>query len=233
MTAPLQASAAEELSTEGFATFGRVLSRSETETFRSEVRELVSAGSLPEGVTRQDDGRTEDGSATFHTMFGACQALHPDLVERLVSDAVALLGGSTRLLSDELFVKPAVVGAALSWHQDWPVYPDLQAQYLTFWVALSDVDSTRGALQFVPGSHRQGRFLPGEFRNGVVPDPRLLALEDSLSPLPEVREEDAVDAAPLSAGEASVHHCHTWHRSHPNRSGVDRAAAVVRVVLAD
>jgi hypothetical protein len=134
------------------------------------------------------------------------------------------------LVSDEVIVKAPRVGGEVGWHQDWFVKPDRPSRYITCWIPLDDVEPGNGAMQIIPGTHNLGPFLPREFRSGVVPDGRLLALEAAgMEPLP-----DPLSAAlplvelTMSKGDCSFHHCLTWHRSLPNRSSGPRRAIVQR-----
>ena len=106
------------------------------------------------------------------------------------------------LLSDQIFVKPPLVGSAKEYHQDsgaWPhLYPPNQ---ITCWIALDEATVENGCLRYIRGSHRLGLIWPEHF-------PQLQSaglLED------EVPVE-------VPAGSAVLHHSLTLHYSGPNRS---------------
>src|SRR6185295_7441061 len=86
-------------------------------------------------------------------------ALHPGFFPKIHD----LLGGTTRLLSNEYFVTPSGAKPRLSWHRDleegnFPTLP-LGDSLLTInaLILLSDVGPENAPTLVVPGSHRWGR----------------------------------------------------------------------------
>jgi hypothetical protein len=113
-----------------------------------------------------------------------------------------------------LIHKPPTGGRAAPWHQDeafWDDKSHLKCNSLSVWMPLDDVVVESGAMQFLPGSHRNDvlrhRSEPGE--------PLFLDEDVDLS---------TAVACPLPAGGATFHHCRTLHHTAENTSGRPRRA---------
>lgn len=144
--------------------------------------------------------------------------------------ASQLIGArQVRVLEDNALYKEPGVGGSLSWHQDYPYWPLAQANALTAWVALDDVDASNGAMRMAAGSHLAGETLPGIFGTGTTYMEDMRA--DTVRPI-EDPEALGWDVRTIDArkGEVSFHHSLTWHASLPNTSDRPRRAAIVRYV---
>lgn len=139
------------------------------------------------------------------------------LRSRGLSIAKQILGPDAKFVFDHALRKPAG-GPATPWHQDVAFYP-LGTRYDTFtiWVALDDVDSQNGCMEFVPGSHEG----PLHRHRSINNDPRIHGIEAL-----EVDHSRAV-ACPLKAGGATLHHRSTLHYTAPNVTGEARRAYAV------
>jgi len=141
-----------------------------------------------------------------------------DLVEHVLGPDVILWGS-------QLFCKPAGTGIAVPWHQDghfWPIRP---LATCTVWLALDDVTIENGAMQFVPGSHRERLLYEHEDAVGEE-----VALNAQLAPRHLQLDRAEVDTLP--AGGLSLHDVYLVHGSEPNRSDRRRAAFVIRYMPA-
>jgi ectoine hydroxylase-related dioxygenase (phytanoyl-CoA dioxygenase family) len=109
------------------------------------------------------------------------------------------------------FIKEPESAAIAAWHQDATYFGLLPHLHVTAWVALTDATAENGCMEFLPGSHERGQ-LP--HTAGVVASSvnrARQAVDGSVDDAPAVH-------APLRAGEFSLHHTLTLHRSQPNRS---------------
>ena len=110
--------------------------------------------------------------------------------------------------------KPALKSRAAPWHQDEAYWrPELTYHALGVWLPLHEVSVERGAMQFIPGSHK------GE----------LLQHHHVGEPIANLLEAEGVDtsnavACPLPAGGATFHHHRTLHYTAPNTTELDRLA---------
>ena len=138
---------------------------------------------------------------------------------RLAGMARRLTGSdAVRLFHDQALVKKPGPSAASPWHQDQPYWPSREPGMLSCWMALDDVTIDRGAMQFVPGSHRWGEFEPISFA-GDGPELRSLIS-------PEQEAEWTVDPIELKAGDCTWHHGLTFHYTRPNTTEHVRRALV-------
>ena len=66
------------------------------------------------------------------------------------------------LLYDQLFVKEAETSNPTRWHNDQPYWAVRGWQVMSFWLALDETTADSGALEFVKGSHKWGRWFQPE-----------------------------------------------------------------------
>ena len=140
-----------------------------------------------------------------------------DIAEELIGPDVILWGS-------QIFCKPAQTGLPISWHQDghfWPIRP---LKTLNVWLAIEDVTVENGCMQYIPGSHSEGRLYPHV--------PCDVAGEQLLEEMVDPAYYNAADAKPdeLEAGQFSLHDTFLIHGSEANRSQKRRAAFVWRMI---
>jgi ectoine hydroxylase-related dioxygenase (phytanoyl-CoA dioxygenase family) len=133
--------------------------------------------------------------------------------------AATLLGvRALRFWHDQVFVKPPRHPGVVPWHQDFSYWTRTQPScHITVNVMLDDADERSGCLWFVPGSHRAGLLPKLPFDAPVEAIRRHLPAGFVWRPV----------AAPLRAGQATIHHSHTLHGSYANQSDRWRRAAVL------
>ena len=138
---------------------------------------------------------------------------------RLAGIAKRLTGSATvSLFHDQALVKKPGPSAASPWHQDQPYWPSKEAGMLSCWMALDDVTEDRGAMQFVPGSHKWGEFAPIEFSGEGAQLEELIPETERENWKPVVEE--------LKAGSCTWHHGLTAHFTRPNTTPHTRRALV-------
>ena len=123
-------------------------------------------------------------------------------------DAARLLGrdSSIRLMMDATMAKlpgHAEKGSGTDFHQDTPGHMYLEANFLTAWIALDEIEKDMGAMQFYSGSHKLGNL-------GQVG-----ALWDEWAPYIE-RFCTLTGPIELRPGDATVHANGTIHGTGPN-----------------
>lgn len=158
--------------------------------------------------------------------------IDPWLHDLIFSPAVAvpmaqLLGTpSLRLWHDQVFYKPPHHRGCVPWHQDYSYWTRATpARHVSMHIVLDDADVDNGCLHMVPGSHRW-ELLPA-----VSFDAPIDSLLEHLPP--DRREAFAPVPVRLRAGEASIHHSHTVHGSHPNCADRPRRALVINAMHPD
>ncbi len=138
---------------------------------------------------------------------------------RLAGIARALTGSDgVRLFHDQALVKKPGPSAPSPWHQDQPYWPSKEAGMLSCWMALDVVTKERGAMQFVPGSHKWGEFAPVSFAGDGD------ALVDMVTD--GQRAEWTAVVEELEPGSCTWHHGLTAHYTEPNTTEHTRRALV-------
>lgn len=123
----------------------------------------------------------------------------------------ALLGSDIVVFSTSMFCKPPRSAKFVSWHQDLTYWRLTGTEAVTVWLALSPATRQSGCMRMLPGSHLR-ELVP--HRDTFNRD-NLLTRGQSIVEIPN--DNDVVDVE-LLPGQFSVHHGHTFHGSHPNRS---------------
>jgi hypothetical protein len=135
--------------------------------------------------------------------------------------ARALLGDRVVIYRAVLMNKPKAGGTVLPWHQDGGLFWGLDRDpVLQIWTALDDAPPEAGAVEVLPGSHKQGLATP---LGGVIPEPIVKARG----------AETLRVTLGARAGEAILLHNHVWHRSLVNRTGKERRAFSVCYMSGD
>ena len=156
-------------------------------------------------------------NTSTHDAWFQCIINHPTVLDA----AVAILGPNVQYFQDNVFYKPARDGAPTFWHQDNIWWHSNPPNMLTIWIALDDVDSTNGAVEYVPGSHSHliDPQLPINDVNGS--SYKVLA--------PEQVDMKKVVSFKVPAGHAVMHHCLTIHGAPANASDRPRRGYTVHL----
>ena len=157
------------------------------------------------------------GSPWWHWFHGMIR--HP----RILAAASSVLGPNVLIRNADIFVKAVDDPKRIRWHVDC-TSPESEAnKLLTMWIAISDSTMENGAVEWVKGSH--AFELPPEVHDKA-----------SLSYPPEgAAHLDQLPRAPnlLRAGQMSLHHFRTVHRSGTNLTEKPRIGLVLRMMAGD
>lgn len=200
----------------GFVSPVRVFEPDDARRLRAYVDDLLTA------VVDADDPRNAYSVISYH-MF--CAGLY-DLVQTpaildLVEDVI---GPDIVCWGTHLFAKLPDDPKAVPFHQDAAYWPLTPSRSVTVWLAIDDTDAENAAMQFVPGSHREGA-LPHVER--ALDGTRVLKREAIGM---EARPKRFVNA--LAAGELSLHSDLLLHGSDANRSSRRRTGLTIRYAAA-
>lgn len=149
-------------------------------------------------------------------------AYHPKILDA-VED---LIGPDIRILSSTVFPKKPGDGTFVDWHQDGTYFalePD--NVQVAAWLALSDAPVEAGCMEMVAGSHRLGQLNHKE----VASEKHMLSLGQTVN---AEFKQDQTEFMPVKAGQISLHHTHTIHRSGPNNSTWRRVGVTLTYVPA-
>jgi phytanoyl-CoA hydroxylase len=212
---------------QGYARLGRLLNDEGLASLRARADDLMMGRMSGTGLFFQLD--TETGSYDDLTFGLGYQgpSLNYRKIEKLEKDALflawlsnavfqriaqALVGERVVLYRAVLMNKASNGGTVLPWHQDGGLFWGLDRDpTLQIWTALDDAPVDAGAVEVIPGSHREGLATP---LGGVIPEPIVQAR----------RAEQKIVPLPARAGEVLLLHNHIWHRSLVNRTGHPRRA---------
>ncbi len=144
---------------------------------------------------------------------------------RLVSRVVDLIGPDVVCWTTHYFCKMPHDDNAVAWHQDayyWPLSP---SKAVSVWLAIDDVDSENACMQYVSGSHLQGKI------------PHRISREEEKNVLrftvDGVESYGRVVDVALKSGELSLHSDLLLHGSGANHSDRRRCGLTLRYVATD
>lgn len=149
-------------------------------------------------------------------------AYHP----RILDAVEDLIGPNIRILSSTVFPKNPGDGAFVDWHQDGTYFalePD--DQQVAAWLGLSDAPVESGCMEMALGSHRLGQLSHAE----VSSEKHMLSLGQTVN---APFQKDKTEFMPVKAGQISLHHTHTIHRSGPNTTSFRRVGVTLTYVPA-
>jgi len=205
----------------------RVLDDDQVDALRADLARLMepSQADNPLFYEYHNNEADEPGKTLFHALgaWRVSSAFHDLLFHPAIAvPASQIMGGAVRFWHDQLFVKPALDGAVVAWHQDYSYWTRTKPMaHLTCWIGLDDSTLENGCVHYVPRSHKWD-LLP---RTDLACD--MEAVLDVLTD--EQKGQFKPVAIELKKGEASFHHPLMLHGSYENRSDRPRRACVINV----
>ncbi|MFW0079330.1 MAG: phytanoyl-CoA dioxygenase family protein [Coxiella endosymbiont of Haemaphysalis qinghaiensis] len=141
-----------------------------------------------------------------------------DLIESPLKKLTAeFIGNEVKLAKMNIISKSIYANQPVPCHQDIAYSPENPYEF-SFWLALHEVNTSGGVLEFLPGSHREEIVPAIDFWNPEFVD----TLQRS------TRWKNQAISIPLQVGDIIVFDSCIWHRSAYNTSGKDRFALVTR-----
>lgn len=129
------------------------------------------------------------------------------------------------LIFDQLLVKEPGTSTETLWHHDLTYWPVAGEQIATLWLALDNVTSATGAVEYLKGSHRWGqKFLAVSFN----PDEKYT---ENLPEVPDIeaeRDQHDIVSFDLAPGDCTIHHAATLHHAPGNTSSDTRRRAYIQ-----
>ena len=144
----------------------------------------------------------------------------------IVSQVKKILGNDVILWGMHIMHKPAKTGKKIPWHQDgtyWPITPKATC---SVWIAITDVDTSNGCMQFIPKSHKRG-MLKHLQEDKVQDDGELKGSLDLKIDKKSFDENESVNCI-IKKGQVSFHDTYLLHSSDANFSENPRKAIVLR-----
>jgi ectoine hydroxylase-related dioxygenase (phytanoyl-CoA dioxygenase family) len=222
---PVDTGGAETLSVEQLKHFNEagyispidVFSSAEADDIRSYIDDLLDR------VLSAPDRRNSYSINTYHLV---CRKLYDLAVEpRILACVKNILGEEFVLWGQHLFAKMPGDGKVVPVHQDAVYWPLTPSRSVTVWLAIDDADAGNAAMQFVPGSHRNGAL---EHEELGLDGTRVLGRQVAN---PQAFSERFLNV--LNAGQVSMHSDLLLHGSDANHSTRRRAGLTLRYTAAD
>lgn len=216
----------EEFNADGFTVCPAFLTADEVGMLLDETDRVTAGHTLAEHDAERMEMEPEQlpAGTAVRRLYEPCS--YYDVFRRLsekkeLLDCVEQLFGPDLLFHySKLNMKPAEVGSVVEWHQDLSYYPMTNTDSLAVLFYLDDTGAENGALQLLPGRHREP--LMRHSRQGFF--------QGRMS-----EEIDASEAALATgpAGTAIFMHGMTPHASAPNTSARPRRTLILSYRAAD
>ncbi|MGB1160051.1 MAG: phytanoyl-CoA dioxygenase family protein [Alphaproteobacteria bacterium] len=142
------------------------------------------------------------------------------VLDRIVHDSRILdavedvLGANILAAGSTLFIKEPNTGGFISWHQDARYAGMEPHDWVTGWLAISNVTEENGCMQMIPGSH----IDPLRDHVDTFGEDNLLTRGQEVQGI----DESQAVPVPLKPGQLSLHHPRIVHGSGPNTSNERR-----------
>ncbi len=214
----------EAFDRDGVVCLRNALSDEWLDTLRGAIDQVLSTPG-PSGKTLGEGGGGKFGYDifmwTFNEAFRRFQAESP-----VPQWAAAVMGSEKAYLAvDALFVKEPNTPNHTPWHHDQPYLWLDGTQVCSFWIPLDRVTIDSGAVEWIPGSHRWGKwFKPKGFEPGKYDD-----YPDIFEEIPDFeaeRDKHRIVHFDTEPGDVIAHHLLTLHHSPGNRTSDRRRRAV-------
>ncbi|MDA0241407.1 MAG: phytanoyl-CoA dioxygenase family protein [Proteobacteria bacterium] len=181
-----------------------------------------------------DGDFTEEGEDKFYGgqfMWWRNKMFHDFLMESpAAAVAAALLRvDKVQLFYDFILTKEPGAGNPTPWHQDrlyYPVTGPGADSICSTWIALDPVTIKSGAVEYVVGSHKWGRYFgPASFSGGDRYS------EANVEPVPDInKQRDQYDIVSwdLEPGDLVAHHVMNVHGAPENSANIRRRGLAIR-----
>ena len=211
----------------GFLVVDRITTDEEIDWFQRIYEDMFDPERV-DGVVRPVDRSGVRDEACARTIT---QVFHPELdvpeilASTYVRNAKRIASALLDISTDDLtvwthMIRKAPGAAEVPPHQDEAFWPaDFDYRSVAAWMPLHDVPVDMGAMQFLPGSHRDG---VRHHRHYDHPLQSLLTVDPPVA-------DDAFVACPLPAGGCTFHDPATVHRTAVNATGRPRLALPLTV----
>ena len=167
---------------------------------------------------------------------------NPDIRAYIYESGVAQLAAqamqskAARFYFDHILVKEPGTSAVTPWHQDVPYWPFKGKQICSIWLALTDVTVQQSAMEFVRGSHADGKYYMPEVFGDRENHPTEWMRDAEGEPVPPIeddRESYDIMGWDMQAGDAVIFSAWILHWAPGNNSSTQRRAAISTRWLGD
>lgn len=177
---------------------------------------------LADAETRWPEELAGPGRNNAHYVLPVLDQITHD--SRILDAVEDLIGPNILVAGTTLFIKDPETKGFVSWHQDARYIGLEPHDWITGWVALTDVDMTNGCMQMVPGTHKASLVEHVD----TYGEDNLLTRGQTV---PNIDEADTVPVI-MKAGQLSLHHPRIVHGSGPNLSQKRRIGFAIQSYIA-
>ena len=179
----------------------------------AQIRAELDAAEAAHGDQLQAAGRNN-----AHYVLPALDRIAHD--SRILDAVEDIIGHDILVAGTTLFIKEPETEGFISWHQDARYIGLEPHDWVTAWLAISDVTEENGCMRMMPGTHE----APLVEHVDTYGEDNMLTRGQTV---PDVDETKAVPV-PLKPGQLSLHHPRVVHGSGPNRSGERRVGFAIQ-----
>ena len=167
---------------------------------------------------------------------------NPEIKAFVFESGVGRLAGQAmrsrraRFYFDHILVKEPETSAPTPWHQDVPYWPFLGKQICSVWLALNDVSIAHSAMEFIRGSHADGKYYLPELFGARKNHPNAWIQSGEGEPVPPIEDQrDDFDIVGwnMDAGDVVLFSAWILHGAPGNSSSNRRRAAISTRWLGD
>lgn len=158
--------------------------------------------------TRWSDALAGPGRNNAHYVLPVLDRIAHD--PRILDAVETLIGRDILVCGTTLFIKEPETEGFISWHQDARYIGLEPHNWVTAWLAVSDVDERNGCMRMMPGTHK----APLVEHIDTYGEKNMLTRGQTV---PDVDESQSAPVV-LKAGQLSLHHPRIVHGSGPNLS---------------
>jgi phytanoyl-CoA hydroxylase len=216
----------QQFNTDGYTVFPGLLTAGEVEALLAATGQATAGHTLAKHDTdrlEMEPDQPPEGTAV-RRLYEPCShyPIFKELSEKTkLLDCVEQLFGPDLLFHySKLNMKPAAIGSVVEWHQDLSYYPMTNTDSLAVLFYLDDTEAKNGALQLLPGHHRDP--LMSHSRQGYFQ-----------GRMTQKIQTEQAEMATGPAGTAIFMHGMTPHASAPNTSERPRRTLILSYRAAD
>tara|TARA_B100000029_G_C17521474_1_gene940058 strand:+ start:18 stop:851 length:834 start_codon:yes stop_codon:yes gene_type:complete len=194
---------------QGFFSPINILSEKEVIDIKAEIN------FIEEKWPEQINGLNRNNIHYFSPIFD--KLVHNNKILDVIED---IIGSNILVAGTCLFLKEPQNKGFVSWHQDGKYQGWEPLNFLTAWLAVTDVTEENGCMRMWPGSHKNN-FKP---HKDTYDENNLLTRGQTIENVPFKETVPII----LKAGQLSIHHPKTVHGSGPNLSKKRRIGFAVQ-----
>ena len=170
-------------------------------------------------INEEERKKSINNINSFHKLSDSLFIKKQAKNKKILNIAKLLIDSKPKFIASELFAKPAIKGLPSPMHQDNFYWCIKDGNALTVWLAVDQVSSKNGAIQYYSRTHKLGtlKHIPSFAKGSSQTIANLKKLKKFKKFCPK-----------LNPGDALFHHSEIVHGSSANKSGKRRRALTLQ-----